>query len=544
MTTTTHNLRNIPMNELGRAEQRPGTYFLQEAVDRGLAAVEARLDRTQNDRPFFWLALSPEPGLAHQIWDLGDMCGRYADAFILGRQVTGNQHYADAEASLRRMLATCDPYLEPFMAGRVALAFVDQYLQEPTPGKRAQVDGLVRLIRSKMTLEDDYAYYFKPPQAWRSLDQERGNFTPYPTYPIAGVVLAMARYLESVDAPESDDLLTRLATFVVRHSRVFEPDGRYFGHTHSGGILTAIAAVLRWALRRGDRATVEFMKNAFDWTLAYSSTWGWVPDGLGPQATSCESCSITDALHAAILLGRHVDPDYFDFVERCARNQLMENQIIRPERALPPGEFPQREAVLKALHGSWASHSLPNSLDNCLKGVEGCCLGAGIRACYLVWESVIQKREDAVFVHLAMSRNSPWVEVMGYQPYEGQLDIRIHAAPKLRVRIPAWVRATDIQVRIDQQVVQAGFFNPRYLGFENLKRGQLLEITYPLRQETIAEIVADKEYHVRWRGDTVVHIAPQGQRYPLYERDWMERDAAPLISGHPYGRQTGGPVHW
>lgn len=526
------------------ADQRPATYFLQEAVDRGFAALEARLDRAQDYRPFFWLGLSPEPGLAHQKWDFGDMCGRYVDAFILGRQVTGNSGYADAEAGLRRLLAACDPYVEPFMAGRVALAFVDQYLQEPTAGRRAQVEGLVRLIRSKMTVEGDTAFYFKPPSGWRSLDRTGGGYEVYPTSPIAGVMLALARYVEAVDAPESEDLLGRLVTFVVRHSHTFEPDGRYYGYTHSGGILTAIAAVLRWALRRGDHATVEHMRNAFDWTLKHSSNWGWVPDGLAPQATSCETCSITDALHAAILLGRHVEPGYFDFVERCARNQLLENQITRPERALPTADFPQREAVVKALHGSWASWSLPNSLDNVFTGVEGCCLGSGIRGCYLVWESVVQKRDDAVFVQLALSRNSPWVEVVGYQPYEGRLDIRIHEAPKLRVRIPAWVRETELQARLDRQVVPPAFFNKRYLGFEGLKRGQVLTITYPLRRETLAEVVADKEYRVRWRGDTVVGIAPQGQRYPLYERDWMERADAPLITGQPYGGQTGGPVHW
>jgi hypothetical protein len=520
--------------------KRPSTYFVQEALDRGLKAIKARLDPDMDNRPFFWLNLSPEPKLEHSIWDLGDMCARYVDSYILGRQVTGYKDDIDAENSLRKMLSTCDPYVNPFMATRMLIAYVDEYLQEPSKENKIQVDSLIKLIRSKMTFEDDYAYYFRQPEGWSSMDQSLGDFTPYPTYPIGGIILALSRYLESTQDTESEDLIEKLCRFVINVSGVIEKDGRYKGHTHSGGILTAIAGILRWAIYKGDKQTIELMKNAFDWTLKYSSSWGWVPDGLEENPNSGETCSLTDALHVAILLGRHVDASYFDTVERFARNQLLENQFLVTERAIPMGDFPQRNAIAKALYGSWASWSTPNSLDNCLKGVEGCCLGAGIRACYLVWNSIVEKREDKVFVNLALSRNSEWVEVIGYQPYQGRLDIIIHNAPKLRIKMPSWVR--DIRASVDDMQKDFTISNG-YLEADGLKNGQTLKIEYPLRKVVITEKISDQEYKVRWQGDSIVAIEPIGDIYPLYERKWMERDDTPIID-QPYKDQKAGLVQW
>lgn len=523
---------------------RPSTYFIQEATERGLKAIKARLDPDMNNRPFFWLNLSPEPELRHSIWDLGDMCARYVDSYILGRQVTGYDEDIDAENALQKMLSTCDPYAHPFMATRMLIAYVDEYLQDQSDENRRKVDDLVSLIRSKMTFDDDYAYYFRQSEGWRSMDQPLGDFAPYPTYPIGGIILALSRYLENTQAPESEDLIEKLCRFVVHVSGVFEKDGRYKGHTHSGGILTAIAGILRWAIHTGDKQTIKLMKNAFDWTLKYSSSWGWVPDGLEEEPSSGETCSLTDALHIGILLGRHVDASYFDIVERFARNQLLENQFLNPERAIPKGEFPQRDAVARALYGSWASWSKPNSLDNCLKGVEGCCLGAGIRACYLVWNSIVEKREDKVFVNLALSRNSPWVEVIGHQPYQGCIDILIHDAPKLSIRIPSWVSAREIIANVNGIWVPFSISSKNYIGIEGMKKGQTLRIEYPLRKAEAIEKISGQEYKAIWRGDSVVSITPVGKLYPIFERQWMERDDAPTMASQPYKDQKSGKVQW
>ncbi len=252
-----------------------------------------------------------------------------------------------------------------------------------------------------------------------------------------------------------------------------------------------------------------------------------------------------DALHLAILLGRHVDPRYFDFVERCARNQLLENQLLRPEWALPKGGFPEAVRIRKAFHGSWSSWAAPNSQDPCIHHgyVEGCCLGAGIRGCYLVWNSAIERCDGVVRVHLSFSRNCPWVEVVSHRPYRGRVDVLAHEATDLAIRVPPWVAEKDVRASVGGKSVAVTLSPEGYVELRGVKKGQWVRLEYPLRQVTLAEKVNGTEYKVRWRGDTVVDIAPRGKAYPTYQRAWMEKDVPPMTK-KTYRGVMSGAVRW
>jgi hypothetical protein len=524
--------------------QRPKTYFLQEAVKLGLTAIANRLDSTQAFRPFFEIHLSPKPYLEHQIWDLGDMCSRFTDAFILGRQMTGFTDFKEEEQALRKLLYQSDPYANPFMAGRMLITYVDIYLQEPNLENKKRINELVSVIRSKMTFEEDYCYYFKQPEGWKTVnDAVFGDFTGYPTFPLGGIVLALARYTETVDEPASEDLLNRMCRFILDKSGTFERDGSYKGHTHSGGILTAATGIMRWAIRRNNRKIIDQMKNVFDWTLKYSSSWGWVPDGLGPDHASCETCSITDAIHLGLLIARHVDHSYFEIIERFARNQLLENQFRHPEKMLPKTFFPDKNKIEQALNGSWASWSFPGSLDNCLS-VEGCCLGSGIRGCFLVWDNIITNDGNTVWVNMAFSRDSPWLEVISHQPYKGKLELKIHTTKTVCVRIPNWVATESISIHVSQKNYPIEMIANNYLRMQHLEPGDSVLIEYPLRMVQTREIVSGDTYKVGWRGDTVISVDPTGEIYPIFQREWMEKENVPMQPGIPYQKQLGGLVHW
>ena len=526
---------------------RPDTYFLQEAVDRGIDAIIARLDREQDCRPQFLLKILPDPYLGHDIWDNGDMCARYADAFILGRQVTGNEKYKDEERLVNNRLHGCDPYEHPFMATRVLIALVDKYLQEPDSENKKRLDELILTVRQNMKYEQDYAYYFKQPEGWSSLESSVfGTFMPYPTYPLGGAILALTRYLEAVYSGKVDEFTGRLVKFVVEHSGVFDRDGKYLGHTHSGGILTAAVGITRWAALKKDARLLGMMHGAFEWTVKHCSSWGWVPDGLGQPDGSCETCSITDALHFALLMARHVAPAYYEIAECYARNQLIENQFTNPDyinKVMAQSSNPQHEKAARALYGSWASYSKPNSLDIGFSTVEGCCLGAAVRGCFLAWDSAIEKTGGVVYVNMAFSRNSPWLELVSYQPYEGRVDMLVHDAEKIKMRVPSWVDRAGLRVSINGAPVAADY-DGIFIKISGLRKGDTVKIEYPLIPDVRTEQVNGTQYATEWKGDTVVGISPKGTIYPIFERDCMKKDTAPMLGGQPYKGQKGGPVFW
>ncbi|MCL2815475.1 MAG: glycoside hydrolase family 127 protein [Oscillospiraceae bacterium] len=527
--------------------KRPDTYFLQEAIDMGIETIIARLDKEQDYRPQFLLKILPEPYLGHDIWDNGDMSARYADAFILGRQVTGNDGYKQEELSLTERLYACDPYEHPFMATRVLITLVDKYICEQSEENKKRLDDLILIIRQNMKYEEDYAYYFRQPEGWSSIKEPVfGDFLPYPTYPIGGIILALTRYLETFYCGEVDEFTEKLVKFTIEHSGVFTKEGHYFGHTHSGGILTAAAGITRWAALKKDAKLMDMMRGAFEWTVKYCSSWGWVPDGLGEPNGSCETCSIADALHFALLMARHTNPAYYEIAERYARNQLMENQfkdLEKIDNVMKHSDNPQHEKAKRALYGSWASYSKPNSLDNGFQTVEGCCLGAGIRACYLVWNGAVEKRNDTVYVNMAFSRNSPWIELISYQPYEGRIDIIVRDAEKIMVHIPSWANRNDVRISVNSMPVCADYEDV-FLKFSGMKKDDHIKIEYPLSVNIKNEMVNGTAYSVEWKGDTVVGINPKGALYPIFERKYAKKNIAPMSDGQPYKHQTGGPVFW
>ena len=266
-------------------------------------------------------------------------------------------------------------------------------------------------------------------------------------------------------------------------------------------------------------------------------------DGLGSPGPSCESRSVADALHLVLLAARHVDPSYYAVAERFARNQLLENQYRMPDRALP-GDFPGRAAIARALDGSWASWSQPNSLDNGLESVAGCCLGAGIAACCMVWDHAIEPTPDAVRVNMAFSRNSKWAEVISYLPYSGRIDVLMHVGANLLVRLPDRVAFSQVQVSRDGRPGECSMTQDGYIDIPQVAQGQRISIGFPLIIRETEESVAGQNYHVRWRGDTVTGVEPKGARYPIFERTWMETDQPPIASSPPFSGRLGGPVHW
>ena len=88
----------------------PDTYFLQDAAVACVANIIARLDTSRDFQPFFRIyPFADPPHASHEKWDDADMSGRYVEAMILARRMTGVTMDM-REHGLRMYLAgLCDP---------------------------------------------------------------------------------------------------------------------------------------------------------------------------------------------------------------------------------------------------------------------------------------------------------------------------------------------------------------------------------------------------------------------------------------------------
>ena len=145
---------------------------------------------------------------------------------------------------------------------------------------------------------------------------------------------------------------------------------------------------------------------------------------------------------------------------------------------------------------------------------------------------------------MSFSRNSPWVEVVSYRPYQGRVDVLVHKTTDLAIRVPSWVAKEDIRVSVGGKSVAVKLSPERYVELQKVKKGKWVRLEYPLRKVTIEEKVNGKDFKIRWRGDTVVELTPRGKLYPTYtQRGPMEADSPPMTK-NTYRSLTNGAVQW
>jgi DUF1680 family protein len=240
----------------------------------------------------------------------------------------------------------------------------------------------------------------------------------------------------------------------------------------------------------------------------------------------CETCALSDYLELAILLSEAGLGDYWDDVERCARNQLLENQFKAMETVLPPGTDAR---VIAAATGGFACGARPNTPLGWDEGLEGCCLGSGLHALYLIWNHALVEHAGTVFINLPISRYSHSLEVVSYEPYRGELHLQVRRACTVDVRLPR--TAASIQVTINgcpvQDVVRGG-----HCRLPGLQAGDVALLTYPLVKRREDYTLAGRRYTASWRGQTVVNLEPADDRCPSYQRSVLED--RPPVASHLY----------
>lgn len=372
----------------------------------------------------------------------------------------------------------------------------------------------------------------------------------------------IARWYEITESNSARVLADRLTNRFVNESSKVQSDGSFLptpegeippgfeaGWDPNGHVETKIrpaAGVLRFAIATGNRELIRWSKKLFDFVESFSGGIGWYPESLffkGYSGVSgCETCCIRSMLLMGALLAKGGYPEYWNNVERAARNHLVESQLqdtswIKSRQPLPD-ETPRmtyREVPERVL-GGFAGWSDPNDWVGERMSRKGnaqimhCCI-SGAEALYIVWHNILTQDDNGVSVNLLLNRDSRWVRVNSHMPYEGKVELFVHNAPVLSVRVPDWVSKNDVRVVVDDRSVSvsADDWQDGYVRLKDLKPGNKITITFPQREMVEEKFFAGHTYTLTWRGDTVVNISPNGTTSPTYQRKNMQHGkSAPL----------------
>jgi hypothetical protein len=488
-------------------------------------AVVRRLDPAQDYRP--WFLLRGQGGIPataeHASWDLGDMTGRYLEGLILTRRMgVSRPEFSTAEGQLGRyllkLLGPDGPVHDPqtgavdhsFSQGSALYGLLAWFEDSGDPAVRGAIERLISGQLKRMKRQGDQLV-----DETVKLEQSSGShLAGYQIWPIIHFY-ELTGYADALTLAEG---LTRwaMADLVLGADGEITKALSWEGHIHSW--LETLAGCVRTARnsRTLDREQiVSRCRAAYDWVQrTNAASFGWI--ATFPTHGSCETCAISSAIRLALELAASGHPEYLDDVERFVRNQVVEAQF-RDLSAYGGGPQP----VTPLLLGCFDSQSLPGGHLGTRGGedvgtVEGCCLNGGMRALALAWGTIQSFDESGLTVNFALSMSGPGGRVVGYQPFDGRVDIIPQAPGAVRVRLPRWVRQKDVAVFVADKPASGAYENG-YLVLAHVPDGVRVSVRYPLRELTESVMAGGQRYTIQWRGDTVVGVSPSLGREPTYQ---------------------------
>jgi hypothetical protein len=509
----------------------PATLDLRIPLRLAISCIVNRMDPDENYRP--WFAVDVKNGvptkLRHDVWDFGDMSGRFLEALILARNmIEPTATMLQAEVRIRNFLGSLmssnglvmNPDLgrhdHMFSQGSALFGLVTDFDDSRDPALKLRIQTLIQALNDHAVHTSDYLWF---PEVATSI-------APC-SHMAAYQVLPVVRFFELTGDPAALHYAEKLSRWAFYDDKTVTVDGvitksGWEGHLHAW--MDTYTGVIRCARAGGHLDLQEVLRRShklFEWIrLNETHPFGWVADSVG--STTCETCTISSAIRLALELIREGHPEYWNDIERFVRNQLIQNQF----KALSHLHI-QDADVARGLHGAFESYAAPNTLiatEN--ETIEGCCINGGIRCLFLAYQNAIHETDDTITINLLMSHSTAGVRVVSFFPHQGRLELYPKCSKSIWVRCPDWLSLKDLKV--DGPVGLAYVADPEThsLRFAGATTGTRIVLTLPQREETVSYVVAGRQYDVQWKGDTVMNMTPPGEPYPLYQRSAYFRSRA------------------
>jgi hypothetical protein len=508
-----------------RADSYPSSLDLRHPMELAAKAIPPRLDAGLDYRP--WFLLRGSNGIPvtaeHASWDLGDMTGRYLESLVLARRMgVSGPELSQAEARLGRYLFKLlgpdglvhDPQTgaidHSFAQGSALYGLLAWFVDTGDPVVRAAIE---RLISGQLERTERNGDMLIDPTV-KLAESSGSHLAGYQIYPVI-------RFYELTGYADALTLAEGLTRWAVSDP-VLGPNGEitkslsWEGHIHSWlETMAGCARTARTFPSPEREKTIGQCRAVYDWVQRSNATsFGWI--ATYPTGGSSETCAISSAIRLALELAAAGYPEYLDDVERFVRNQVVEAQF-KSLAAYDGGSSHPTPLLL----GCFDSQSMPNGHlgtrgDEDVGTVEGCCLNGGMRALALAWEATQTANEKGITVNLALTRSGPACDVIGYQPFEGRVDVIPRVLGPVRIRLPRWVEREKVSVLVGGKAAEWSLDKP-FVVLASIQSGTRISVRYPLRRLEEEVIAGGQKFQVRWKGDVVVGVTPPGQREPTYQ---------------------------
>ena len=294
----------------------------------------------------------------------------------------------------------------------------------------------------------------------------------------------------------------------------------------------------------GDENYIEFAKRSFDWMLSRGTGTGWFP----AMPDNCnETCTVSDMISIAALLGRADYSEYFDYAERYFRNYIVNLQFIltdemreyyrRAHADRAPDEIEFQLNLLNRIQGAIIGGSGINDYENNLLGrvsgfcIFGCCAPEGMRAIHTIWGNTAVMERDGLHVNMAFNVDNSAATVTSLLPLCGGMKVKPKQSGLVHLRVAHWANKADVLVKCSGDAV-----SPRWEGdyaVFDAKVGDEITVMWPLitfthRAQVWNVSAPDLAVTFEWEGNRAVSVnpSPQSGAISLLTRD-IRQDLLP-----------------
>jgi len=519
------------------------TFALETYARRSVNYLTRMVD--QNGQPYFNVFWT-EPAVAAHDWpDFTDVTSRQLQASIMVRHMTGTELPIEG-LWYQRLLSYRNPSDGLFYRPKTSYC-------ERAADLADQALTLYALVTAFVDYQDRSLreiIFEMVDGLWKKW--EEGAFDRKEYVSASGFILkSLVTCARSLDNDRALRLAHRIVQKIFYDGSLFPPDGKIRRGAHMHSTLRTLLGAADYALTTGDEEVYQKVRTLFEHARSLGTGFGFVPEVVERQGDviSCETCAMMDYLGLAATFASHGNPEYWDIVERTARNHLIESQVVdgywlvsdpnRPDTE----QFTWRDIGARMI-GGFAGWSSPNhllaaketlnahwggaELRDKARAFQNCCGGSGIHALYIAWKNIASFEKNRLTVNLHVDKQLPQAEIRCYQPYEGLLVIKLTKDCSVRVRIPSFLSPEQIKVE-SPSGIHATKVGENYLDLGEHRAGEILQLSY-LLPEFEEEIQVGNpgfkqyRYRVRWRGDTVMKLEPIGNEWETGYSEFDKRE--------------------
>jgi len=419
----------------------PDTLDLAERAALGVNCLTGALDPQYGFELYFVVQFTANPPyMHHEASGLPTNNPKFAESLPMMRVMSGSAQHLDIERAMMArtlaLIAADGLYYAPVISrpwhqtwhradedfanvygnGRLLLALLAWYQYDGNPLWKEYARGIVAGLRKIARFDKDMAY-FPDPRIGESFSYPRSGYPadlPEPTDAnfgvhmyFSGVIRGLAKYAEMTQDKDALEFARKLSNF-VRQPKLWTPEcqpggvagserGHFSGHFHAH--TASLRGLLEYAIVADDAELKEFVRNGYEYARNFGiSRIGWFPENTG-TGQHCEACCIADMVALAVKLSDAGVGDYWEDVDRYARNQLVEQQLVSkdllgklascspPRKASPPAETDDR--VIERNLGGFAGHGDVSVLPN--TWIMHCCTANATQALYYAWEGIVRE---------------------------------------------------------------------------------------------------------------------------------------------------------